>query len=93
MSTVNGVPATSNGSNGNNGNNGSNTNSYMDIKLAIGFQCLAWSFQLPYVPFYLQEELNASKVVIAAVMAMQVGIQVIVAPTALGQLPLRLFAS
>ena len=56
----------------------------MPIKLAIGAQCLAWSFQLPYVPLFLQEDLNASKVQIAAIMAMQVGIQVIIAPTALG---------
>lgn len=59
----------------------------LPIKLAIGLQCLAWSFQLPYVPLFFQEQLHASKVVIAAVMAMQVGIQVVVAPTALGTLP------
>ena len=56
---------------------------YLKIKLAIGLQCLAWSFQLPYVPLYLQDELHASKVTIAAIMAMQVGIQVVVTPSAL----------
>ena len=37
------------------------TQETLPIKLAIGAQCLAWSFQLPYVPFFFQDQLGASK--------------------------------
>ena len=33
----------------------------LPIKLAIGTQCLAWAFQLPYVPLFCQESLGATK--------------------------------